>query len=49
MPELIRILLVDDHAVLRAGLRALLDAEPELEVIGEAGTGEEGVAMAERL
>jgi two-component system response regulator NreC len=45
----IRILLVDDHAVLRAGLRALLDAEPDLEVVGEAGTGEEGVAAAERL
>jgi DNA-binding NarL/FixJ family response regulator len=45
----IRILLVDDHAVLRAGLRALLDAEPGLEVVGEAGTGEEGAAMAERL
>src|SRR5687768_1452693 len=45
----IRILLVDDHAVLRAGLRALLDAEEGLEVVGEAGTGEEGVDMAERL
>jgi DNA-binding NarL/FixJ family response regulator len=45
----IRILLVDDHAVLRAGLRALLEAEDGLEVVGEAGTGEDGVAMAERL
>jgi DNA-binding NarL/FixJ family response regulator len=45
----IRILLVDDHAVLRAGLRALLEAEDGLEVIGEAGTGEEGAAVAERL
>jgi two-component system response regulator NreC len=45
----IRILLVDDHAMLRAGLRALLDAEEGLEVVGEAGTGEEGVEMAERL
>jgi DNA-binding NarL/FixJ family response regulator len=50
MPENpIRILLVDDHAVLRAGLRALLDAEDGMEVVGEAGTGEEGVAMAERM
>ena len=47
--DLIRILLVDDHAVLRAGLRALLEAEPEMEVVGEAGTGEDGVAAAERL
>jgi two-component system, NarL family, response regulator NreC len=50
MPETpIRILLVDDHAVLRAGLRALLDAEEGMEVVGEAGTGEQGVDMAERL
>ena len=49
MSNPIRILLVDDHAVLRAGLRALLDAEDGMEVVGEAGTGEEGVAMAERL
>jgi two-component system, NarL family, response regulator NreC len=47
--ERIRILLVDDHAVLRAGLRALLEAEEGIEVVGEAGTGEDGVAMAERL
>lgn len=45
----IRILLVDDHAMLRAGLRALLDAEEGLEVIGEAGTGEEAVELAESL
>jgi DNA-binding NarL/FixJ family response regulator len=45
----IRILLVDDHAVLRAGLRALLEAEAGLEVVGEAGTGEAGVESAERL
>ncbi len=44
--ETIRVLLVDDHAVLRAGLRALLEAEPGIEVVGEAGTGEEGVMKA---
>ena len=49
MPTKIRILLVDDHAVLRAGLRALLEAEPDMEVVGEAGTGEEGIEMASRL
>jgi DNA-binding NarL/FixJ family response regulator len=48
-PEPIRILLVDDHAVLRAGLRALLEAEPGLVVVGEAGTGEEGLEMTARL
>ena len=45
----IRILLVDDHAMLRAGLRALLEAEEGLEVVGDAATGEEGVEMSERL
>ncbi|HEX7049536.1 MAG TPA: response regulator transcription factor [Longimicrobiales bacterium] len=49
MSEPIRILLVDDHAVLRAGLRALLDAEPDLRVVGEASTGEEGVERAREL
>ncbi|HEX2092092.1 MAG TPA: response regulator transcription factor [Longimicrobiaceae bacterium] len=48
-PETIRVLLVDDHAVLRAGLRALLEAEPGMEVVGEAGTGEEGVQRAAEL
>jgi two-component system response regulator NreC len=46
MPDTVRILLVDDHAVLRAGLRALLEAEPGFPVVGEAGTGEEGVRLA---
>lgn len=49
MSESVRILLVDDHAVLRAGLKALLEAEPDLEVVGEASTGEEAVEEAESL
>lgn len=44
-----RILLVDDHAVLRSGLRMLLDAEGDMEVVGEASTGEEGVEKAREL
>jgi two-component system response regulator NreC len=44
-----RILIVDDHGVLRAGLRALLADEPGLEVVGEAATCEEGLAAALEL
>ncbi len=43
MSDSIRVLLVDDHAVLRAGLEALLGLEPDLEVVGKAGTGEEAI------
>jgi DNA-binding NarL/FixJ family response regulator len=50
MPQqTIRILLVDDHAVLRAGLRALLEAESDFAVAGEAATGEEGVEKTRLL
>ena len=49
MTEPIKVLLADDHAVLRAGLRALLDAEPDLHVVGEASTGEEAIEQAARL
>lgn len=45
----IKILLADDHAVLRAGLRALLSSEDDMEVVGEAGDGEETVAQARKL
>ncbi|MFD9334136.1 response regulator [Streptomyces sp. NPDC060028] len=43
------ILLCDDHAVVRAGLLALLGSEPDIEVLGEAGSGEEAVALAAKL
>ncbi|WP_045742862.1 response regulator [Actinoplanes rectilineatus] len=43
---MIRVLLVDDHPVVRMGLRGMLDAEPDLTVIGEASSGAEGAAMA---
>lgn len=45
----IRILLVDDHVVFRAGLRALLEKERDFVVVGEAGRGEEAVASAQAL
>ncbi|MFF3289360.1 response regulator [Streptomyces sp. NPDC003023] len=45
----VRILLCDDHAVVRAGLLALLGSEADIDVVGEAGSGEEAVAMAAKL
>jgi two-component system response regulator NreC len=44
-----RVLIADDHAVVRSGLRVLLGADPDLEVVGEAGTGEEALRLAEEL
>ena len=41
-----RIVLVDDHVLVRSGMKALLDAQPDLEVTGEAGDGAEGVELA---
>ncbi|MEV4033646.1 response regulator transcription factor [Streptomyces umbrinus] len=42
----LRLLIADDHVVVRAGLRALLEGEPDLEVVAEAGSGEEAVRLA---
>jgi two-component system, NarL family, response regulator NreC len=44
-----RVLLADDHVLIRAGLRMVVDAQPDLTVVGEAGDGREAVAMAESL
>jgi DNA-binding NarL/FixJ family response regulator len=46
---MIRVLLVDDQQLIRAGLRMLCDAEADLEVVGEAGDGREAVTLAGRL
>jgi DNA-binding NarL/FixJ family response regulator len=45
----IEVLLVDDHAMVRQGLRALLEAEPDITIIGEAETGRQAVQMAKSL
>lgn len=45
----IRVLLVDDHAVVRMGLKVFFDLQDDIEVVGEAGDGSEGVALARRL
>jgi len=47
--SMITVLLVDDHPVVRTGLRAVIDAQPDLSVVGEAATGEEAIALAPRL
>ncbi len=45
----IRVLITDDHKVVRRGLRGFLELDPALEVVGEASNGEEAVSMARRL
>ncbi|KPI30292.1 two component transcriptional regulator, LuxR family [Actinobacteria bacterium OK074] len=45
----LRVLIADDHAVVRAGLRALLEGEPDLEVVEETGSAEEAVELAPGL
>jgi DNA-binding NarL/FixJ family response regulator len=49
MPEPIRVLVVDDHPVVRQGLRTFLDLQPDIAVVGEASDGDEGVAAAAEL
>lgn len=49
MPPKIRVLITDDHAIVRKGIRALLATEPDIEVVGEAGDGAEAVAQAQAL
>lgn len=45
----IRILLADDHVMVRQGFRMILAAQPDMEIVGEAGNGREAVELAERL
>jgi len=47
--EKIRVLLADDHTVVRQGLKALLEAEPDIAVVGEANTGREAVQLTKKL
>lgn len=46
---MIRILLADDHVLVRQGFRMILAAQPDMEIVGEAGNGREAVEYAERL
>jgi DNA-binding NarL/FixJ family response regulator len=47
--DIIRVILADDHAVVRAGVKAVLSSAKDIEVVGEASNGREAVALAERL
>ena len=48
-PSRLRVILADDQTILRHGLRVILDAEPDLEVIGEASTMQDAIALSRRL
>jgi len=48
-PTKVRVLLVDDHAMVRQGVRSVLEHHEDIEIVGEAGDGEEAVALAARL
>ena len=49
MPKKIKVLLVDDHSLVRRGFRRMLEDEPDLEVVGEAGNGEDATRLAREL
>jgi two-component system response regulator NreC len=46
---MIRIVLADDHALVRQGFRMILEAQPDMEIVGQAGNGREAVELAEKL
>lgn len=48
-PDLIRVVLVDDHQIVRAGLKAVLSVARDITVVGEGGSGKDALALAERL
>ena len=48
-PDLIRVVLVDDHQIVRAGLKAVLSTAKDITVVGEGGTGKDALVLAERL
>ncbi len=48
-PDLIRVVLVDDHQIVRAGLKAVLSTAKDITVVGEGGSGKDALVLAERL
>ena len=49
MEKKITVLLVDDHSLVRRGFRRMLEDEPDMEVVGEAGNGEDSIKLAKEL
>ncbi|MBT3189140.1 MAG: response regulator transcription factor [Anaerolineae bacterium] len=49
MNKSIRVLIADDHAIVRSGVRMLLEVEPDFEVVGEAEDGEQAISLTEKL
>lgn len=49
MGDTIKILLIDDHALFRRGVRQMISADPDFEVVGEASSGQEGLQLAQEL
>ena len=45
----IRVLIADDHVLFREGVRAILKSVPDIEIVGEAGTGQQALALASDL
>jgi two-component system, NarL family, response regulator NreC len=48
-PDIIRVILADDHLVVRVGMKALLGATKDIQVVGEAANGKDAIALVERL
>lgn len=44
-PEKIRVLVVDDHPIMRLGVAAIINAQPDMQVVGQAGTGQEAIDL----
>ena len=49
MPEKLRLLLADDHETVREGLRLMLNAQPDMQVVATAGDGREAIDQCERM
>ncbi|HEY9623754.1 MAG TPA: response regulator transcription factor [Crinalium sp.] len=48
-PAAIRVLIVDDHAIVRQGVAAMIENEPDMTVVGQAGDGQEAIAQYRQL